>query len=154
MHSGIHSRWRDLAETSGEASAHDSQSLDSGAEGPEEPDRPEHHSSPSGKLGVPTTHFTCCRNQYCIPQRKDHTVQNGPGCCVYFWTDVDRLLPFSEQTVMDARRHYCISLSSTKGKLLLENKTSHFHFVFLGVIYSTYISHWKIHYLKHTIKNT
>ena len=44
----VYSRWRDLAETSGEAIAHDNQSLDSGAEGPEEPERPEQLSSPSG----------------------------------------------------------------------------------------------------------
>ncbi|XP_054477235.1 pleckstrin homology domain-containing family A member 8 [Anoplopoma fimbria] len=37
-------KWKDLAETSGEVIAHDNQSLDSGAE---EPDRPEHHHSPS-----------------------------------------------------------------------------------------------------------
>nr|XP_046254414.1 pleckstrin homology domain-containing family A member 8 [Scatophagus argus] len=39
--------WRDLGETSGEATAHEKQSLDSGAEGPDEPDRPEHYFSPS-----------------------------------------------------------------------------------------------------------
>ncbi|XP_044063416.1 pleckstrin homology domain-containing family A member 8 [Siniperca chuatsi] len=38
---------RDLAETSGEAIAYDSQSLDSGAERPDEPDRPEYQPSPS-----------------------------------------------------------------------------------------------------------
>ncbi|XP_070691803.1 pleckstrin homology domain-containing family A member 8 [Pempheris klunzingeri] len=40
-------KWRDLAETSGETIAHDIQSLDSGAEGPDEPDGPEHHVAPS-----------------------------------------------------------------------------------------------------------
>ncbi|XP_068426456.1 pleckstrin homology domain-containing family A member 8 isoform X2 [Clinocottus analis] len=40
-------KWRDLAETSGEEIAHDNQSLEFGAEGPDEPDRPEHHHSPS-----------------------------------------------------------------------------------------------------------
>ena len=45
----MNSRWIDLAETSGEAIAHDNQSLDSGAEGPEEPGRPENHLPSSGK---------------------------------------------------------------------------------------------------------
>ena len=45
-----------MPETPGEAIAHDNQSLDSGAEGPDEPDRPEHHSIPSGKSGIPATH--------------------------------------------------------------------------------------------------
>ncbi|TDH11931.1 hypothetical protein EPR50_G00065840 [Perca flavescens] len=40
-------KWRDLSESSGEAIAHDNQSLDSGVEGPDEPDRPEQHPSPS-----------------------------------------------------------------------------------------------------------
>ncbi|KAG7242127.1 hypothetical protein INR49_024173 [Caranx melampygus] len=40
-------RWRDLTESPDEAVAHDNQSLDSGAEGPDESDRPEHHPSPS-----------------------------------------------------------------------------------------------------------
>ncbi|KAK2844456.1 hypothetical protein Q5P01_011115 [Channa striata] len=38
-------KWRDLAETSGEA--HDKQTLDSGTQRPDEPDRPEHHPSRS-----------------------------------------------------------------------------------------------------------
>ncbi|KAK9513665.1 hypothetical protein VZT92_027180 [Zoarces viviparus] len=45
-------KWRDLAETSGEVIAQDNQSLDSGAEGPDEPDRPEHHHSPSDADGA------------------------------------------------------------------------------------------------------
>ncbi|XP_041799134.1 pleckstrin homology domain-containing family A member 8 [Chelmon rostratus] len=45
LNQNLGEKWRDLAETSGEAIAHESQSLDSGAEGPDEPDRPEHHSS-------------------------------------------------------------------------------------------------------------
>ena len=53
--SNIYSRWRDLAETSGEAGAHDNQSLDSGAEGPDQQERPEHY-SPSGKSHVQTTY--------------------------------------------------------------------------------------------------
>lgn len=48
-----------MSETTGEAIAHDNQSLDSGAGGPDGPDGPEHHPSSSGKSGVPTTHFTC-----------------------------------------------------------------------------------------------
>lgn len=40
-------KWRDLAETSGETIAHDNQNLDYGADGPDEPDRPEHQTSPS-----------------------------------------------------------------------------------------------------------
>ncbi|XP_034409548.1 pleckstrin homology domain-containing family A member 8 [Cyclopterus lumpus] len=40
-------KWRDLAETSGEVIAHDNQGFASGAEGPDEPDGPEHHHSPS-----------------------------------------------------------------------------------------------------------
>ncbi|GAA6227133.1 pleckstrin homology domain-containing family A member 8 [Lates japonicus] len=47
LNQNLGEKWRDLAETSGEAIAHDNQSLDSGAEGPDEPDRPEHHPSPS-----------------------------------------------------------------------------------------------------------
>ncbi|TMS11186.1 pleckstrin homology domain-containing family A member 8 [Larimichthys crocea] len=47
LNQNLGEKWRDLAETSGEAIAHDSQSLDSGAEGPDELDRPEHHSCPS-----------------------------------------------------------------------------------------------------------
>ncbi|XP_037310314.1 pleckstrin homology domain-containing family A member 8 isoform X1 [Pungitius pungitius] len=43
----LEEKWRDLAETSGEVIAHDNQSLDSGAEGPDEPDRPEQHHFPS-----------------------------------------------------------------------------------------------------------
>lgn len=58
----IHSRWRDLSESSGEAIAHDNQSLDSGVEGPDEPDRPEQHPSPSGESDVPTSHFTSFLN--------------------------------------------------------------------------------------------
>ncbi|MEQ2290369.1 Pleckstrin y domain-containing A member 8 [Ameca splendens] len=40
-------KWKDLTETSGETIAHDNQSHDSGAEGPDEPDRSENHPSPS-----------------------------------------------------------------------------------------------------------
>ncbi|KAK5602326.1 Pleckstrin y domain-containing A member 8 [Crenichthys baileyi] len=40
-------KWKDLTETSGETIAHDNQSHDSGAEGPDEPDRSEHHPPPS-----------------------------------------------------------------------------------------------------------
>ncbi|XP_071325897.1 pleckstrin homology domain-containing family A member 8 isoform X2 [Trachinotus anak] len=47
LNQNLGEKWRDLAETTGEAITHDNQSLDSGAEGPEEPDRPEHHPSPS-----------------------------------------------------------------------------------------------------------
>uniref|UniRef100_UPI0037E8AD2A pleckstrin homology domain-containing family A member 8 n=1 Tax=Semicossyphus pulcher TaxID=241346 RepID=UPI0037E8AD2A len=45
LNQNLGEKWRDLPEQSGEAIAHDNQSLDSGAEGPEEPDRPEHLSS-------------------------------------------------------------------------------------------------------------
>ncbi|XP_035527742.1 pleckstrin homology domain-containing family A member 8 [Morone saxatilis] len=45
LNQNLGEKWRDLVETSGEAIAYDNQSLDSGAEGPDEPDRPEHHSS-------------------------------------------------------------------------------------------------------------
>ncbi|KAK2910339.1 pleckstrin homology domain-containing family A member 8 [Channa argus] len=47
LNQNIGEKWRDLAETSGEAIAHDNQTLDSVTEGPEEPDRPEHHPSRS-----------------------------------------------------------------------------------------------------------
>ncbi|XP_051261757.1 pleckstrin homology domain-containing family A member 8 isoform X2 [Dicentrarchus labrax] len=47
LNQNLGEKWRDLVETSGEAIAYDNQSLDSGAEGPDEPDRREHHSSPS-----------------------------------------------------------------------------------------------------------
>lgn len=47
LNQNLGEKWRDLAETSGEAIAHDNQSLDSGAEGPDEPDRPEHYTPPS-----------------------------------------------------------------------------------------------------------
>lgn len=47
LNQNLGEKWRDLAETSEEAIAHDNQSLDSGAEGPDEPDRPEQHHSPS-----------------------------------------------------------------------------------------------------------
>ncbi|XP_023155233.1 pleckstrin homology domain-containing family A member 8 [Amphiprion ocellaris] len=47
LNQNLGEKWRDLAETSGEAIAHDNQTLDSGAEGPDEPDRPEHYTSPS-----------------------------------------------------------------------------------------------------------
>ncbi|MEQ2250449.1 Pleckstrin y domain-containing A member 8 [Ilyodon furcidens] len=40
-------KWKDLTETSGETIAHDNQSHDSGAEGPDEPDGSENHPSPS-----------------------------------------------------------------------------------------------------------
>ncbi|KAI3360463.1 hypothetical protein L3Q82_002357 [Scortum barcoo] len=48
LNQNLGEKWRDLADSSGETSAHDNQSLDSGAEGPEgpdEPDRAEHQSS-------------------------------------------------------------------------------------------------------------
>ncbi|XP_070768095.1 pleckstrin homology domain-containing family A member 8 [Enoplosus armatus] len=47
LNQNLGEKWRDVAETSGEAIAHDNQSLDSGAEGPDELDRPEQHPSPS-----------------------------------------------------------------------------------------------------------
>ncbi|CAJ1061711.1 pleckstrin homology domain-containing family A member 8 [Xyrichtys novacula] len=47
LNQNLGEKWRDLPEHSEEAIAHDNQSLDSGAEGPDEPDRPDHHSSPS-----------------------------------------------------------------------------------------------------------
>ncbi|XP_030605592.1 pleckstrin homology domain-containing family A member 8 [Archocentrus centrarchus] len=47
LNQNLGERWKDLSETSGETIAHDSQTLDSGAEGPDHPDRPDHHSSPS-----------------------------------------------------------------------------------------------------------
>ncbi|XP_020493033.2 pleckstrin homology domain-containing family A member 8 isoform X1 [Labrus bergylta] len=43
----LEEKWSDLPEHSGETIAHETQSLDSGAEGPDEPDRPDHDSSPS-----------------------------------------------------------------------------------------------------------
>lgn len=46
-----------MTESTGEAVAHDNQSLDSGAEGPDESDRPEHHPSPPGMSEAPATHF-------------------------------------------------------------------------------------------------
>lgn len=51
----IHSRWRDLPEASGDAIAHEDQSLDSGAEGPAEPDKLEDPFHQSGKSSIPTT---------------------------------------------------------------------------------------------------
>lgn len=47
LNQNLGEKWRDLSESTGEAIAHDNQSLDSGAEGPDEPDRQEHHPSPS-----------------------------------------------------------------------------------------------------------
>uniref|UniRef100_A0A669CQI9 Pleckstrin homology domain containing, family A (phosphoinositide binding specific) member 8 n=1 Tax=Oreochromis niloticus TaxID=8128 RepID=A0A669CQI9_ORENI len=47
LNQNLGEKWKDLSETSGETIAHDSQTPDSGAEGPDEPDRPENHSSPS-----------------------------------------------------------------------------------------------------------
>ncbi|XP_059195770.1 pleckstrin homology domain-containing family A member 8 [Centropristis striata] len=46
LNQNLGEKWRDLAETSEEATPHENQSLDSGAEGPEDPDRPEEHLSP------------------------------------------------------------------------------------------------------------
>lgn len=46
LNQNLGEKWRDLSETA-EGVSHDSQSLDSGAEGPDEPDRPEHHPPPS-----------------------------------------------------------------------------------------------------------
>ena len=54
-HDYIHSRWRDLAESSGDAIAHEDQSLDSGAEGPAEPDKLEEPFHQSGKSSIPMT---------------------------------------------------------------------------------------------------
>uniref|UniRef100_A0A3Q2PLN0 Pleckstrin homology domain-containing family A member 8 n=1 Tax=Fundulus heteroclitus TaxID=8078 RepID=A0A3Q2PLN0_FUNHE len=59
-------KWKDLTETPGETIAHDKQSLDSGAEGQDEPDRSEHHPSPSDsetsivgrEQGQPAAHVT------------------------------------------------------------------------------------------------
>ncbi|XP_029958389.1 pleckstrin homology domain-containing family A member 8 [Salarias fasciatus] len=48
LNQNLGEKFQNLSETSGEAVAHDNQSLDSGAEGPEEPDKPEHRGSPSG----------------------------------------------------------------------------------------------------------
>lgn len=84
------------------------------------------------------THFTWCRvlwtkNHYCVPWREARRVQRRSVCCMYIiWTDVDRLLPFSEQTVMNAQLHYYIyhSEAFTQGKLL-PVKTS----IFLVVAY-------------------
>ncbi|XP_076593239.1 pleckstrin homology domain-containing family A member 8 [Chaetodon auriga] len=45
LNQNLGEKWRDLAEASGEANAHENQSLDSGPEGPDEPDRPERHAS-------------------------------------------------------------------------------------------------------------
>ncbi|XP_060906763.1 pleckstrin homology domain-containing family A member 8 [Labrus mixtus] len=47
LNQNLEEKWSDLPEHSGETIAHETQSLDSGAEGPDEPDRPDHHSSPS-----------------------------------------------------------------------------------------------------------
>ncbi|XP_068999077.1 pleckstrin homology domain-containing family A member 8 isoform X1 [Embiotoca jacksoni] len=51
----LEEKWRDLPDTSGDAIARDNQSLDSGAEGPDEPDRPQHHSSPSDTEAASTS---------------------------------------------------------------------------------------------------
>lgn len=45
LNQNLGEKWKDLAEASGEANAHENQSLDSGPEGPDEPDRPERHAS-------------------------------------------------------------------------------------------------------------
>ncbi|XP_040900570.1 pleckstrin homology domain-containing family A member 8 isoform X2 [Toxotes jaculatrix] len=45
LNQNLGEQWSDLAETSGEAIAHDDRSLDSAAEGPDESDRPEQHPS-------------------------------------------------------------------------------------------------------------
>lgn len=113
----INFRWRDLAETSGEAIAHDSQSLDSGAEGPDELDRPEHHSCPSGKSGVPVAYFTCCSGLTAVTachktKATQSTMGLFSGCTSFQVMYIDDCL-FSEKTVTDAQLHYCISLSIT-----------------------------------------
>lgn len=50
LNQNLGEKWRDLPETPGEPIAHDTQSIDSGAEGPDEPERPdrpeEHPSTP------------------------------------------------------------------------------------------------------------
>lgn len=63
-----------MGETSGEAIAHDNQSLDSGAEGPDEPDRPEHHPAPSGKSGVSISEFLGLKTKTAF--HKGKTTQN------------------------------------------------------------------------------
>ncbi|CAK6960518.1 pleckstrin homology domain-containing family A member 8 [Scomber scombrus] len=47
LNQNLGEKWRDLPETTEETIAHDNQSLDSGAEGPDELDRLEHHPSTS-----------------------------------------------------------------------------------------------------------
>lgn len=47
LNQNLGEKWRDMSETTGEAIAHDNQSLDSGAGGPDGPDGPEHHPSSS-----------------------------------------------------------------------------------------------------------
>lgn len=47
LNQNLGEKWKDLSETSGETIAHDSQTPDSGPEGPDEPGRPENQSSPS-----------------------------------------------------------------------------------------------------------
>lgn len=52
LNQNLGEKWRDSAETSGEAIAHDNQSLDSGAEGPDEPVGQEQHHSPSDNSDI------------------------------------------------------------------------------------------------------
>ncbi|XP_028985818.1 pleckstrin homology domain-containing family A member 8 [Betta splendens] len=47
LNQNLGGKWKDLADVSGEGMAHDNQSLDSVTEGPDEPERPEPHASPS-----------------------------------------------------------------------------------------------------------
>ncbi|XP_061572643.1 pleckstrin homology domain-containing family A member 8 isoform X2 [Cololabis saira] len=47
LNQNVGEKWTDVAETSGEAVTDDNQSLDSGAEGPDQPERHDNHSSPS-----------------------------------------------------------------------------------------------------------
>ncbi|XP_062255452.1 pleckstrin homology domain-containing family A member 8 [Platichthys flesus] len=64
-------KWIDLGETSGEAIAHDNQSLDSVAEGPDEPGRPEHH--------LPSSDIDESNNSSVHEEQVDptaHTIQN------------------------------------------------------------------------------
>ncbi|KAM9852609.1 pleckstrin homology domain-containing family A member 8 [Aulostomus maculatus] len=51
LNQNLGEKWRDMSETTAESIAHDSHSLDSGAEGPEEPDR--QHPSPSANGSNP-----------------------------------------------------------------------------------------------------
>nr|XP_019949043.1 PREDICTED: pleckstrin homology domain-containing family A member 8 [Paralichthys olivaceus] len=71
LNQSLGEKWGDLAETSGEAIAHDNQSLDSGAEGPDEPGRPEHH--------LPSSDIDESNNSSVHEEQVDPTAHTSPN---------------------------------------------------------------------------